>query len=338
MKTRHASSTSKLMRAMIFEGAQKPLRMIERPVPEPSLGQILVKIHACAVCRTDLHLIDGELPNPALPVIPGHEIVGEIEAIGPGDSAFKVGQRVGIPWLGWTCGNCRFCRSGRENLCDQAKFTGYQINGGFASHAIADARYCFAIPDRYNDIEAAPLLCAGLIGYRCLKAAGDGKRLGIYGFGAAAHIITQVAIAEGRQVHALTRPGDKAAQDFALELGCTWAGGSDQKPPDELDAAVIFAPIGPLVPLALKSVSKGGTVVMGGIHMSDVPAMPYRILWGERVLRSVANLTRADAIEFLATVDRTPIRTSVTVMPLAKANEALECLRAGQVTGAIVLA
>jgi propanol-preferring alcohol dehydrogenase len=333
----HADKATEAMRAMVFEGVGKPLRLFERPVQEPAPGHVSVKVLACAVCRTDLHLIDGELPDPELPVIPGHEIVGEVLRTGAGVDNLKVGQRVGIPWLGYTCGTCRFCRSGRENLCDQAKFTGYQLDGGYATHTLADARYCFVLPGGYSAAEAAPLLCAGLIGHRCLKAAGDAKRLGIYGFGAAAHIIAQVAIAEGREVYALTRPGDEAAQDFARSLGCTWAGGSDGPPPQELDASIIFAPVGPLVPQALKAVSKGGTVVMGGIHMSDVPAMPYRLLWGERVLRSVANLTREDASEFLATAGRQAIDTSITVMPLAAANEALERLRGGEVSGAIVL-
>ncbi len=332
-----SSQAPSLMHGMVFEGVGKPLRLIERSVPEPSRGQVLVRVLACAVCRTDLHLIDGELPNPVVPVIPGHEIVGEVLRTGGDVDGFFPGQRVGVPWLGWTCGHCRFCKSGRENLCDEAKFTGYQIDGGYATHALADARYCFALPDNYNDAEAAPLLCAGLIGHRCLKAAGAGHRLGIYGFGAAAHIITQVAIEEGRQVFALTSPGDAAAQEFALRLGCVWAGGSDGMPPDELDTAIIFAPVGALVPQSLKAVTKGGTVVMGGIHMSDIPAMPYRILWGERTLRSVANLTRQDAREFLATAGRQQIHTAVTLMPLAEANQALQRLRSGDVSGAIVL-
>lgn len=331
------SQAPSLMHAMVFEGVGKPLRLVERPVPEPSRGQVLVRVLACAVCRTDLHLVDGELPNPSVPVTPGHEIVGEILQTGDDVDGFFPGQRVGVPWLGWTCGHCRYCKSGRENLCDEAKFTGYQLDGGYATHALADARYCFALPDNYNDAEAAPLLCAGLIGHRCLKVAGSGHRLGIYGFGAAAHIITQVAIEKGRQVYALTRPGDLAAQEFALRLGCVSAGGSDGMPPAELDTAIIFAPVGPLVPQALKAVSKGGMVVMGGIHMSDIPTMPYRILWGERTLCSVANLTREDAKEFLAIAGQQQIHTSVTIMPLAEANKALQRLRSGDVSGAIVL-
>lgn len=325
------------MRAMVFEGVGRPLRLVERPVPNPGPGQVLVKVAACAVCRTDLHLIDGELPDPVLPIIPGHEIVGHVQLSGAGVNAFRAGQRVGVPWLGSTCGTCRFCCSGRENLCDHAKFTGYQLDGGYATHVLADARFCFSLPESYSDAEAAPLLCAGLIGHRCLKAAGDGRRLGIYGFGAAAHIIAQVAIAQGRKVYALTRPGDETAQDFARALGCSWAGGSDSEPPEALDATIIFAPVGPLVPQALRAVSKGGTVVLGGIHMSDVPAMPYCLLWGERMLRSVANLTRKDASEFLEIAGQLTIKTSVTTMPLAAANDALECLRRGEVSGAIVL-
>ncbi|WP_193178128.1 zinc-dependent alcohol dehydrogenase family protein [Oricola nitratireducens] len=325
------------MRAMQFEGVGKPLKMVEREVPAPGPAQLLVRISACAVCRTDLHLIDGDLPDPKIPVVPGHEIVGHVLQTGDGVSDFAVGQRVGIPWLGHVCGHCHFCDSGRENLCDEARFTGYQIDGGYATHAVADADFCFALPDSYDDAHAAPLLCAGLIGHRCLKAAGEARRIGIYGFGAAAHIITQVAIAEGREIYAFTSPGDTTAQDFARSLGCVWAGGSNAFPPVPLEAAIIFAPVGPLVPVALEAVEKGGTVVLGGIHMSDIPSMPYRILWGERVVRSIANLTRDDAREFMQIAARVHIDTSVTTMPLEQANEALARLRAGNVSGAIVL-
>ena len=326
-----------MMRAMQFEGVGKPLRMVERAVPAPAPGQLLVRISACAVCRTDLHLIDGDLPDPKIPVVPGHEIVGHVLETGDGVAGFSVGQRVGIPWLGHVCGHCHFCDSGRENLCDDARFTGYQIDGGYATHAVADAQFCFALPDGYDDAHAAPLLCAGLIGHRCLKAAGEARRIGIYGFGAAAHIITQVAIPDGREIFAFTSPGDTTAQDFARSLGCVWAGGSNEFPPVALEAAIIFAPVGPLVPLALEAVEKGGTVVLGGIHMSDIPSMPYRILWGERVVRSIANLTRDDAREFMRTAARVHIATSVTTMPLEQANEALARLRAGNVSGALVL-
>jgi propanol-preferring alcohol dehydrogenase len=326
-----------MMRAMQFEGVGKPLKMVEREVPAPGPAQLLVRISACAVCRTDLHLIDGDLPDPKIPVVPGHEIVGHVLQTGDGVSDFAVGQRVGIPWLGHVCGHCHFCDSGRENLCDEARFTGYQIDGGYATHAVADADFCFALPDSYDDAHAAPLLCAGLIGHRCLKAAGEARRIGIYGFGAAAHIITQVAIAEGREIYAFTSPGDTTAQDFARSLGCVWAGGSNAFPPVPLEAAIIFAPVGPLVPVALEAVEKGGTVVLGGIHMSDIPSMPYRILWGERVVRSIANLTRDDAREFMQIAARVHIDTSVTTMPLEQANEALARLRAGNVSGAIVL-
>ncbi len=326
-----------MMRAMQFEGVGKPLKMVEREVPAPGAGQLLVEISACAVCRTDLHLIDGDLPDPKIPVVPGHEIVGHVLETGDGVAGFSVGQRVGIPWLGHVCGHCHFCDSGRENLCDDARFTGYQIDGGYATHAVADAEFCFALPDGYDDAHAAPLLCAGLIGHRCLKAAGNARRIGIYGFGAAAHIITQVAIADGREIYAFTSPGDTTAQDFARSLGCVWAGGSNEFPPVPLEAAIIFAPVGPLVPLALEAVEKGGTVVLGGIHMSDIPPMPYRILWGERVVRSIANLTRDDAREFMQTAARVHIATSVTTMKLEQANEALARLRAGDVSGAIVL-
>jgi propanol-preferring alcohol dehydrogenase len=298
---------------------------------------VLVKVSACGVCRTDLHVVEGELTEPKLPIIPGHEIVGRVEAIGPGVTRFRAGDRVGIPWLGHTCGTCGYCTGGHENLCDTPRFTGYQIDGGYAEYTTAEAGYCFALPERYSDIEAAPLLCAGLIGYRSLRMAGEAVRVGIYGFGAAAHIIAQVARHQGRSIYAFTRPGDAEAQAFAKEIGCVWAGGSDVAPPVPLDAAIVFAPVGALVPAALAAVRKGGTVVLGGIHMSDIPAMPYSLLWGERVIRSVANLTRADAEEFLALAGDTPIRTHVTPFPLSAANDALARLREGRLTGAAVL-
>ena len=325
------------MKAMVLDNPGTPLRLVERDTPEPRGGEVLVKVRACAVCRTDLHVVDGDLTEPSLPIVPGHEIVGEIVALGAGISDLAIGDRVGIPWLGHTCGTCRFCRSERENLCDEARFTGYQVDGGFATHCIADANYCFPLPEAYDDVHAAPRLCAGLIGYRSLKAAGDAERLGIFGFGAAAHILAQVARHQGREIYAFTRPGDTTAQAFARQMGCAWAGGSDESPPEPLDAAIIFAPVGPLVPAALKVTRKGGTVVLGGIHMSDIPAMPYAILWGERVVRSVANLTRQDATEFLALAARCPIETTVEAIPLDQANEALRRLRAGELTGALVL-
>lgn len=308
------------------------------PDPTPGPGQLLLKVCACAVCRTDLHVVDGELPDPKPDIIPGHEIVGTVLAAGPGAERFRVGERVGVPWLGFTCGVCRFCRSGRENLCESARFTGYQIDGGYAELTVADERFCLRLPESYTDAEAAPLLCAGLIGHRALRMAGDPARLGIYGFGAAAHIVAQVARHEGRQVFAFTRPGDMEAQEFARGLGAAWVGGSDEMPPEPLDAALIFAPVGALVPAALRAVDRGGTVVCAGIHMSDIPAFPYEILWHERVLRSVANLTRADGEAFMALAPKVPVRTAVEVLPLAAANEALDRLRAGQVTGALVLA
>jgi propanol-preferring alcohol dehydrogenase len=297
----------------------------------------LVKVAACAVCRTDLHVVDGELTEPKLPIVPGHEIVGRIVASGEGAGRFEAGQRVGIPWLGWTCGECRYCRSGQENLCPNARFTGYQIDGGYAEFVVADSRYCFPLPDAYADAEAAPLLCAGLIGYRSLRMCGDAERLGIYGFGAAAHIVAQVARYEGRRLFAFTRTGDAAAQAFAKGLGAEWAGGSEEPAPEELDAAIIFAPVGGLVPAALRAVRPGGVVVCGGIHMSDIPAFPYAILWGERRLVSVANLTRRDAEEFLVVAPKVPVRTTIETMPLAHANEALSRLRDGRLTGAAVL-
>jgi propanol-preferring alcohol dehydrogenase len=323
---------------MVLDRPGERLRLAELPVPEPGAGQILVRIRACAVCRTDLHVVDGELPEPKLPLVPGHEIVGEVARLGSGVDRFRPGERVGIPWLGYTCGQCRFCLAGQENLCDAARFTGYQIDGGYAEYTVADARYCFPIAGSYADHEAAPLLCAGLIGYRSLRMAGEGERLGIYGFGAAAHIVTQVARHQGRQIYAFTRADDHAAQDFARALGAVWAGGSDERPPEELDAAIIFAPVGALIPAALRAVRKGGVVVAGGIHMSDIPSFPYAILWGERVVRSVANLTRRDAGEFLALAPEVPVRTVTELLPLAEANEALDRLRAGRLQGAAVLA
>ena len=325
------------MQAMVLEAAGLPLRLTELPIPEPSSWQVRLRVLACGVCRTDLHIVDGELTEPKLPLVPGHEIVGRVEAIGAAVEGFAIGDRVGVPWLGATDGTCPYCRNGEENLCDNARFTGYQIDGGYASRTVADARYCFHLPDHYGDAEAAPLLCAGLIGYRSLKMAGDAARLGIYGFGAAAHIVAQVARHQGREVFAFTRPGDIRAQDFALELGAGWAGGSDEAPPKQLDAAIIFAPVGALVPAALRASHKGGVVVCGGIHMSDIPSFPYEILWEERVLRSVANLTRADAREFLALAQTAGVKTSVVEMPLAAANEALGRLRHGELTGAAVL-
>ena len=325
------------MRAMVLAVPGQPLTMEEREVPHVSAGQLLLKVKACAVCRTDLHVADGELEPRRPRIVPGHEIVGEVVQVGPGVTGFSEGQRAGAGWLGFTCGECEFCKRGEENLCDFAKFTGYQIDGGFAEYAVADARFCFPIPAGYSDAEAAPLLCAGLIGYRSLKMAGPGRALGIYGFGAAAHIVAQVAVHEGRNIYAFTRPGDLAAQQFARQLGCRWAGGSGERPDILLDAAIIFAPAGELVPAALRAVRKGGVVVCGGIHMSDIPGFPYSILWGERVLRSVANLTRRDAIEFLALAPKVPVKTSVQLFGLADANEALSRLRRGELTGAAVL-
>lgn len=325
------------MKAMVLKRQGAPLELVEGPPPEPGLGRILVAVAACGVCRTDLHVVDGDLKEPKLPLVPGHEIVGRVAGLGAGVSGFAVGERVGIPWLGHSCGCCRFCLSERENLCDRPGFTGYTLDGGYASHCVADAAYCFKLPDAFGDAEAAPLLCAGLIGHRSLKLAGDARRLGIYGFGAAAHIVAQVARYQGREVHAFTRPGDEAAQAFALSLGAAWAGGSDEMPPQELDAAILFAPVGALVPQALKAVAKGGTVVCGGIHMSDIPRFPYADLWGERAIRSVANLTRKDAMEFLELAPAAGVRTHVREYPLESANEALSDLRDGRLTGAAVL-
>jgi propanol-preferring alcohol dehydrogenase len=325
------------MRAMVMDSAGRPLRRIALAVPTPGPDQVLIRVHACAVCRTDLHVIDGDLTEPKLPLIPGHEIVGTVAALGQGVDRLAVGDRVGVPWLGWTRGQCAFCRSGRENLCAQARFTGYQIDGGYGEFAVADQRYCFHIPPGYSDIEAAPLLCAGLIGYRSLRMAGEGRRLGLYGFGAAAHIIAQVARWQGREVHAFTSPGDTDAQTFARELGAVWAGGSDQAPPVLLDAAIIFAPVGPLVPAALRAVERGGTIVCAGIHMSPIPGFPYDLLWGERVVRSVANLTRRDGEEFLDLAPKVPVKTRPLPYALEQANRALDDLRAGRLQGAAVL-
>jgi propanol-preferring alcohol dehydrogenase len=324
-------------RAMQLDAPGRPLRPVERPLPSPGAGQVLVRVAACGVCRTDLHVVDGELGEGPLPIVPGHEIVGRVAAVGPGVERFRLDDRVGVPWLGWTCGVCPQCRAGRENLCERARFTGYHLDGGYAEYTLADARYCFPLPQAYSDAEAAPLLCAGLIGHRSLTMAGEGERLGIYGFGAAAHIVAQVARWQGRRVYAFTRPGDNAAQAFARRLGAEWAGDSTEPPPEALDAAILFAPVGALVPTALRAVRKGGTVVCGGIHMSDIPSFPYAWLWGERQIRSVANLTRADGEAFLGLAPEVPVHTEIETFPLASANEALERLRAGRLTGAAVL-
>src|SRR3954470_3809454 len=325
------------MRAQLLTTPGRPLAAAELPEPRPGPGQVMLAVRACAVCRTDLHVVDGELPHPKLPLVPGHEIVGTIVETGEGVDRFTIGDRVGVPWLGWTCGVCQYCRAGQENLCDYARFTGYQIDGGYAELTVADQRYCFAIDPSFSDVAAAPLLCAGLIGYRTLRLAGDAPRLGIYGFGAAAHILAQVARHQGREVYAFTRPGDIAAQDFARGLGAVWAGGSDETPPEKLDAALIFAPLGALVPAALAATRKGGTVVCGGIHMSDIPSFPYQLLWEERVVRSVANLTRRDAEEFMALAPKAGISTAIVTYPLAEANRALADLRRGAFQGAAVL-
>ena len=325
------------MRVMQLAGPGKELEMAERQRGCPGQGQILLRVSACGVCRTDLHIVDGELPALGHPVVPGHEIVGKVVETGPGVEQFRAGERIGIPWLGWTCGSCGYCSTGRENLCDQARFTGYHIDGGYAEYAIADSRYCFHIPDAYGDAEAAPLLCAGLIGYRALVMAGDARRLGIYGFGAAAHIVAQVARYQGRKLFAFTRPGDEEGKQFALGLGASWAGDSAALPPEPLDAAILFAPVGALVPAALRAMAKGGIVVCAGIHMSDIPAFPYEILWGERRIVSVANLTRRDGTEFLELAPRIPVKTTVETFPLERANEALARLREGRINGAAVL-
>ena len=325
------------MRAMILERPRQPLRSRDAPKPKLGAGQLLVRVATCAVCRTDLHVVDGELPDPKLPLIPGHQIVGRIQQIGEGVEGFSAGDRVGIPWLGWTDGECVYCRSNRENLCDRARFTGYTIDGGYAEFTVGDARFCFHLPERYNDVEAAPLLCAGLLGYRSLRKAGDARRLGIYGFGNAAHLVGQIALYQGRELFVFTRPGDKAGQESARRLGAVWAGGSDEMPPEKLDAAVIFAPVGALVPAALRALAKGGIVVCGGIHMSDIPSFPYADLWGERVICSVANLTRRDGEEFLEIAPRVPVKTQTETFPLAEANTALEKFRSGQLKGTAVL-
>ena len=325
------------MRAMVLEKPRQPLVLRDVPKPNPEPGQLLVCVSACAVCRTDLHIVDGELPDPKLPLIPGHQIVGRVEAVGTGAEKFSIGERVGIPWLGWTDGDCVYCRSNRENLCDRARFTGYTIDGGYAEFSVADARFCFHLPEQYNDVDVAPLLCAGLIGYRSLRKTGDAHRLGIYGFGNAAHLIVQVAIYQGREVFAFTRPGDKAGQESARKLGANWAGGSDERPPEKLNAAIIFASVGELIPVALRTLAKGGVVVCGGIHMSDIPSFPYVDLWGERAITSVANLTRRDAEEFLEIAPRVPVQTKTETFPLEKANAALDRFRAGQLEATAVL-
>jgi propanol-preferring alcohol dehydrogenase len=325
------------MKAMIFERVGDPLRLTELEIPECGPGQVLIEVAACGVCRTDLHVVDGDLEQPKLPLVPGHEIVGRVVRRGPGVVALEIGQRIGVPWLGWACGTCDYCARGQENLCDRARFTGYQIDGGYAEYTVADARYCFPIPESYSDFDAAPLLCAGLIGFRSLRMAGDARRLGLYGFGAAAHLIAQVALHQGREVFAFTRPGDLQGQAFASRLGAAWAGDSDTSPPAELDAAILFAPVGALVPLSLRAVRKGGIVVCAGIHMSEIPAFSYDLLWGERTVRSVANLTRRDGEEFLEIAPRVPVESQVEVFPLGQANEALERLRSGEIEGAAVL-
>ena len=325
------------MKAMVLDAPRQPLRLAEIPDPEPGPGQLLLRVRACAVCRTDLHVVDGDLRDPRLPLVLGHEIVCVVERAGEGGSLFAPGDRVGVPWLGGTCGRCRYCREGAENLCDEALFTGYHRDGGFAELVVADERFCFPIPAEFGDVEAAPLLCAGLIGHRTLRMAGDPQRLGIWGFGAAAHLVAQVARFEGREVYAFTRPGDSWAQEFARSLGAVWAGGSDEQAPEPLDAALVFAPIGALVPAALRSVRKGGVVVCGGIHMTDIPSFPYALLWGERVVRSVANLTRRDGEEFLAVAARAEVTSQVRSYPLEAANEALEDLREGRLEGAAVV-
>ena len=322
---------------MILERPRQPLRSRDAPKPKLGAGQLLVRVATCAVCRTDLHVVDGELPDPKLPLIPGHQIVGRIQQIGEGVEGFSAGDRVGIPWLGWTDGECVYCRSNRENLCDRARFTGYTIDGGYAEFTVGDARFCYHLPERYNDVEAAPLLCAGLLGYRSLRKAGDARRLGIYGFGNAAHLVGQIALYQGRELFVFTRPGDKAGQESARRLGAVWAGGSDEMPPEKLDAAIIFAPVGALVPAALRALAKGGIVVCGGIHMSDIPSFPYADLWGERVICSVANLTRHDGEEFLEIAPRVPVKTQTETFPLAEANTALEKFRSGQLKGTAVL-
>jgi len=326
------------MRAMVLNRPKVPLQLRDVPKPQPATGQLLVRVSTCGVCRTDLHIVDGELPDPKLPLILGHQIVGRVEQLGGDVQKFSVGDRVGIPWLGWTDGECRYCRSNRENLCDHARFTGYTIDGGYAEFVTADARYCFHLPDQYDDVDLAPFLCAGLLGYRSYRKTGDARRLGIYGFGAAAHLIAQVAVHEKRELYAFTRPGDEAGQKSARRLGAAWAGGSDEMPPEKLDAAIIYAPVGALVPAALRALAKGGIVVCGGIHMSDIPSFPYVDLWGERTICSVANLTRRDAEEFLEIAPRIPVRSQTETFPLEEANTALDKLRSGKLNGAAVLA
>jgi alcohol dehydrogenase, propanol-preferring len=323
------------MRAMIFDGPGAKLRPVELPIPRRGLGQALVEVAACAVCRTDLHILDGELTEPKLPLVLGHQVAGRVVESG---GRFREGERIGIPWLGWVDETCRFCRSGRENLCDHPRFTGYHVDGGYAELAVADERFCFRLPEDYSDVEAAPLLCAGLIGFRSLRLAGHAKRLGLYGFGSSAHIVAQVARHQGRRVYAFTRPGDEEGQSFARSLGAEWAGGSDEAPPEALDAAIVFAPVGPLVPAALRALAKGGVVVCAGIHMSDIPSFPYELLWGERSIRSVANLTRADGEEFLPLAAEVPVRAEVEAFPLEEANEAIERVRTGAIRGSAVLA
>ena len=325
------------MRAMVLERAREPLLPRELPDPEPGPGQVLIRVHACGVCRTDLHILDGELEHPKLPLVPGHQIVGTVVAAGEGAERFAPGARVGVPWLGWTDGECRYCRGGRENLCDNARFTGYDLDGGYAELTVADERFCFPLPDGYDDLQVAPLLCAGLIGYRALRLVGEAERIGFYGFGASAHILCQVAVHQGRRVLAFTREGDEETQAFARQLGAEWAGSSAELPPEPLDGAIVFAAVGELMPAALRASAKGARVISAGIHMSDIPSFPYEILWEERTLGSVANLTRADGEEFLALAPRVPVRTEVTVYPLTDANQALQDLRAGRFTGAAVL-
>jgi alcohol dehydrogenase, propanol-preferring len=326
------------MRAMVLDKPRQPLQLRDIEKPRPAKGQLLVRIATCAVCRTDLHVVDGELPDPKLPLIPGHQIVGYVEEVGPEiPSSFAIGDRVGIPWLGWTDGECVYCRSNRENLCDRARFTGYTIDGGYAEFTVADARFCFHLPDRYDDVEVAPLLCAGLIGYRSYRKTGDARRLGMYGFGNAAHLIAQIALYEGRDLFVFTRPGDTETQQSAKVLGAKWAGGSDEMPPEKLDAAIIFASVGPLVPAALHALAKGGIVVCGGIHMSDIPSFPYADLWEERIITSVANLTRRDGEEFFNIVPRVPVKTNTETFPLEDANIPLDQFRAGQLKGTAVL-
>ena len=325
------------MKAMVLHKQKSPLKLTDMPVPEPARGQILLRVHACGVCRTDLHVVDGDLKEPSLPLVPGHQIVGSVEKVGEEVMGFAKGDRIGVPWLGGSCGVCKYCRSGRENLCGEARYTGYQIDGGFAEFTVADEQFCFPVPKSYPDLQAAPLLCAGLIGYRSLRMAGNPERLGLYGFGAAAHIIIQVARHRDIEIYAFTRPGDTESQEFARHLGAAWAGSSEEKPPHKLDAAIIFAPVGHLVPAALRASARGATVVCAGIHMSDIPSFPYSILWEERVIRSVANLTRRDGEEFLQLAPEVPVKTEVHPYPLEKTNQALEDLREGRFTGAAVI-